>query len=199
MIESTFRKIYQTYCVDPLLKAGLFRKVHPSFLTCLACVIGVSIFPLLAFHFKYAALVFLALSGFLDTLDGSLARLHGKTSNKGAALDIVSDRVVESSIILGLFFVDPLSRAFPSLLILGSILICVTSFLIVGIFSQKSSEKSFHYSPGVIERAEAFIFFAAMIVFPTAFTPLAYVFSALVLLTALIRMVQFWASIRSCC
>lgn len=192
MIESTFRKTYQKYCVDPLLRLNLFRKIHPSVLTCAACAIGVGILPLLAFQLQFCALFFLAVSGFLDTLDGSLARLDGKTSNKGAALDIVSDRIVESSIILGLYFACPLSRAFPSLLMLGSILICVTSFLIVGIFSQNSSEKSFHYSPGVIERAEAFIFFTAMIVFPGAFAPLAYVFSSLVLLTALIRMLQFF-------
>lgn len=191
MIESTFRKIYQTYCIDPLLKVGLFQKIHPILLTCIGCLIGVSIFPLLAFHLKFAALLFLVISGYLDTLDGSVARLYGKTSNLGAALDIVSDRIVESSIILGLFFVDPVSRAFPSLLMLGSILICVTSFLIVGVFSQNSSQKSFHYSPGLIERAEAFLFFAAMIVFPGVFALLAYAFSALVLLTSLIRMLQF--------
>lgn len=191
MIESTFRKTYQKFCIDPLLRLKTLRKLHPLLLTFLACAMGISVLPLLALNLPIYALLCLILSGFLDTLDGSLARQEGKTSNVGAAMDIVSDRVVEFAIILGLFFVDPTSRALPCLMMVGSAFICVTSFLVVGIFTQNSSEKSFHYSPGMIERAEAFIFFAAMIIFPTAFMPLSILFSSLVMLTALIRMVQF--------
>lgn len=191
MIESNFRSTYQKYCVDPLLRLKIFRKIHPILLTGIACASGVGILPLLAHHFPIWALFFLGLTGYLDTLDGSLARLDGKTSNKGAVIDILSDRIVECCIILGLFLIDTSSRALPSLLMLASILVCVTSFLIVGVFSQNHSQKSFHYSPGIIERAEAFLFFAAMIAFPTAFIPLSYTFSSLVLLTALIRIVQF--------
>ncbi|MBS0603550.1 MAG: CDP-alcohol phosphatidyltransferase family protein [Verrucomicrobia bacterium] len=192
MIEATLRKTYQKYCVDPLLRLKVFRKVHPIALTLLACLVGVSALPLLSLGFTTSALFFLIASGVLDTLDGSLARQDEKTSNQGAALDITCDRLVEFAVILGLFFIEPFSRGLPSLLMLGSVLICVTSFLIVGIFTQNSSEKSFHYSPGLIERAEAFFFFAAMILFPTLFNPLAYLFSILVLLTAAIRLVQFF-------
>lgn len=191
MIEATFRHIYQKVCINPLLKMGLFNRLHPIVLTLLACATGVCALPLLALQLPFYALGFLGISGFLDTLDGSLARHTGKTSNKGAALDIVSDRAVEFSVILGLYFVEPLDRALPCLLMAGSVLLCVTSFLVVGIFTQNSSGKSFHYSRGLIERAEAFVFFTAMIVFPRAFLPMAYAFSALVLLTALIRILQF--------
>ncbi len=191
MIEPTLRKTYQKFCIDPLLSLKTLRKLHPLLLTFLACAAGISVLPLLAFDLPIYALLLLILSGFLDTLDGSLARQEGKTSNVGAAMDIVSDRIVEFAVILGLFFVDPASRALPCLLMVGSALICITSFLVVGIFTQNNSEKSFHYSPGLIERAEAFIFFAVMIIFPAAFMSLSILFSSLVMLTALIRMVQY--------
>jgi archaetidylinositol phosphate synthase len=191
MIESTLRTTYQKLCVDPLVRSRSIRNLHPIFFTALACIIGASVLPLLALGLPLCALLFLTLSGFLDTLDGSLARHAGKTSDIGAALDIVCDRVVEFATILGLFFVDPAFRALPCLLMMGSVLICVTSFLIVGIFTPNTSEKNFHYSPGLIERAEAFIFFAAMIAFPSLFLPLAHLFSALVFLTAAVRMFQF--------
>ena len=191
MIEDTFRKQYEKLCVEPLLKVQSLHRVHPIFLTCMACLAGVAIAPVLAFGFSLSAFFLLLFSGFLDTLDGSLARHLQLSSSKGAALDIVCDRIVESAIVLGLYMVEPSSRALPALLMLGSILICVTSFLIVGIFTEKVSEKSFFYSPGLIERAEAFIFFAVMILFPTLYTPLAYIFSFLVFLTAAIRMYQF--------
>lgn len=192
MIETNLRKTYQKYCIDPLLHRNTLRKISPLFLTCLACLTGISLIPLLAYDLPLLAFLFLLFSGFLDTLDGSLARYYGKTSDKGAALDIVLDRIVEFAVIFGLFSIAPESRALPSLLMLGSVLICVTSFLIVGMFTENRMEKSFHYSPGLMERAEAFIFWSAMILFPSSFIILAYIFSALVLITALIRMRQFF-------
>jgi phosphatidylserine synthase len=163
----------------------------PDFFTYLACLSGLSIIPLLAFGYSITAFAMLTLSGFLDTVDGSIARLLKISSPRGAALDIVSDRIVEFAIILGLYTIDPATRGLPAILMLGSILICVTSFLIVGVFTEKDSEKSFYYSPGLIERAEAFIFFALMILFPSIFTIASYLFSFLVFITAALRMRQF--------
>ena len=74
---------------------------------------------------------------------------------------------------------------------LMSILICITSFLVVGIFSPNTSEKGFFYSPGFIERGEAFLFFIVMAIFPSLFPFFSLLFFSLVFLTALIRLVQF--------
>lgn len=192
MIETHFRKTYQRLCIDPLLKLRFSQKLHPHVLTCMACLFGISIIPLLSFGFSFLAFVMLMISGFFDTIDGSLARHLKIASPQGAALDIVCDRIAEFAIILGLYAVEPRVRALPAIIMLGSILICVTSFLIVGIFTEKSSEKSFFYSPGLIERAEAFIAFAIMILFPSVFTVSSSIFSFLVLLTAAMRMYQFF-------
>ncbi len=191
MLETHFRKGYQKVCVDPLLNLGILEKVHPHFFTCFACILGISLIPLLAYGFSFTALAMLGISGFLDTVDGSLARRLKIASSKGAALDIVCDRIVEFSIIIGLYTVDPYARGLPALIMLGSVLVCVTSFLIVGVFTEKDSEKSFYYSPGLIERAEAFIAFALMILFSSAFTFSAYIFSFLVFVTTAVRMHQF--------
>ena len=79
---------------------------------------------------------------------------------------------------------------------LGSMLLCITSFLVVGIFVANDSHKSFHYNPGIMERAEAFIFFIAMMLWPSAFVGLAMLFSLLVTLTAIIRLTQFYKQIE---
>lgn len=191
MIETSLSKTYQKCCINPLLRFNALNRIRPVIFTCLSCFAGLAILPLLVYNLNVYAFVFLLISGFLDTLDGSFARHTNTASAKGAALDIVSDRIVECAIILGLFCVEPSSRALPAILMLGSILICVTSFLIVGIFTENNSEKSFHYSPGLIERAEAFIFFGIMILIPSTFFYLSYLFSSLVLVTAFIRMAQF--------
>ena len=54
-------------------------------------------------QFLYAAALFL-LSGFMDLIDGSVARVTGTVSRKGAYLDTVVDRYVEGIIIFGLLF-----------------------------------------------------------------------------------------------
>ncbi len=192
MLEKNLRERYQKICIDPLLNLKIFERTPPIFFTCMACLIGIGIFPLIVYQHRLFAFCLLCVSGFLDTFDGSLARRYGKTSSYGAALDIVSDRIVEFAVLLGLLLVDPTSRALPAFLMLGSILICVTSFLVVGIFTENQSSKSFHYSAGLMERAEAFVFFATMILLPASFFVLSLVFSVLVFWTAVVRMIQFF-------
>lgn len=189
MIDSYGRTLYQKVIVNPLLP--LFAHFSPTTVTCFALVAGISVLPLLALKYPGYAFAMLLISGFFDTLDGSLARFKNQTTPFGAVFDITGDRVVEFSVILGLYLFHPEERSLSCLMMLGSILFCVTSFLVVGIFTQNQMERSFHYSPGLIERAEAFIFFSIMILFPTIFFPVSYLFSGLVFLTGLARLWQF--------
>jgi len=191
MIDSKYRTLYQKTLVAPILKTTLLQKINPSSITLTALFCGMATLPLLWANMTYLALALLALSGWLDTLDGSLARAQNSTSSKGAVLDIFSDRIVEISVIVGLYLVDPIGRALETIVMLSCILLCITSFLVVGIFSQNSSEKSFHYSPGLIERSEAFLFFALMILMPGSYVIWAWLFSGLVLYTAVHRVMEF--------
>jgi len=61
--------------------------------------------------FLLAALLF-GMASFLDLVDGSVARVTGKVTKKGAYLDTMIDRYVEAVIIFGLLFVSlPLANA----------------------------------------------------------------------------------------
>lgn len=189
MIDSYYRQFYQQRCIDPLLP--YCYRFSPRILTLLSCLIGIVVCPLLIFDFPRIAFGALLISGFLDTLDGSLARYLKLISPKGAALDIVCDRIVETAVILGLFFVNVDSRALSCLLMLGSILLCITTFLVVGIFVENQSAKSFFYSPGLIERSEAFIFFSIIILFPSTFFIASSLFTILTCFTAFFRLWEF--------
>ncbi|WBV63947.1 CDP-alcohol phosphatidyltransferase family protein [Legionella pneumophila 130b] len=114
--------------------------------------------PALWLNLPYLAISLLLLSGYCDTLDGTIARLTNHSSDWGSVLDIMTDRVVEVGVVFALWAINPNERGLGSLLMMASILLCITSFLVVGIFKTNDSEKSFHYSPGLIERAEAFVF-----------------------------------------
>jgi len=190
MLEYFTRPFTQKYLFNRLANK-IPNQIHPNIITLLAILSGIATAFLLYYNKIYAATVALILSGSLDILDGIFARLQGKSSNLGAALDIIGDRIVEFSVIFGLFLLNPVTRALPVIIMLGSVLICITSFLIVGIFTENNSQKSFYYHIGLMERAEAFIFFILMMIFPQAFNVLAWTFSSLVLLTAIIRFFQF--------
>lgn len=191
MIETYIRPAYQKILVDPAARA-LNSKITPNQLTLFSGVTGLFILPCLYFGSPFLAITLLLLSGFLDTLDGTLARIRYTSSDWGSVLDITIDRLVEFVVILSLWVVAPEARSFWVIMMLGSILLCITSFLVVGIFTANASEKGFYYSPGLMERAEAFLFFIAMILWPAYFSALAFLFSALVLLTATTRLKQFY-------
>jgi phosphatidylglycerophosphate synthase len=197
MLENLCRAAFDRHISQPLAQ-WLYHhsSLKPNHLTMLAGIFGISTTPLLINHYNNLAILCLLISGLLDILDGQLARLAAQQNPFGSALDIMTDRIVECAVVVGLIFVAPAARATAGIAMLVSIVLCVSSFLVVGIFSHDASahphKKSFYYSPGLIERAEAFIFFIAMIIWPQSFVWLAYTFSLLTLVTAWIRMRQFY-------
>lgn len=190
MIEQHARHYYQRHLVNPVA-SYIGKRISANQVTLLSGVFGILVLPALALHQVVLAIMMLLLSGFCDTLDGTLARFNQATSDWGSVLDITTDRLVEWVVVFALWNTAPAERGFWCLLMLGSMLLCITSFLVVGIFSVNQSQKSFHYSPGLMERAEAFFFFILMMLMPAAFGFLAALFSLLVTFTAITRLVQF--------
>lgn len=134
------------------------------------------------------ALVVLWFSGFLDAVDGSMAR-HSRVSALGTILDVSFDRLVEISVILGLAFRFP--HAMWALLLLSvSIIYAMTIFLTVGAVTEKKGYKSFYYPPGLAERTEGFILFTLMIIFTDYLIPLTLLFFAVEVFTALQRLIE---------
>lgn len=195
MLEQKLQSIYPVTFVDPIAHK-IKHLIKPNTLTLLGGLIGLFTVPALAYGHSYFALLCLLSSGYLDTLDGAVARASNQLSEWGSLLDIMMDRTVEFAVILGLWLMNPTSRSLLCIMMLGSILLCVTSFLLVGLFTKNQSHKSFHYSPGLIERAEAFIFFSLMMLLPSYFNFFAVIFTTLVLLTTLIRMNEFYRALH---
>lgn len=191
MLDTYARSLFQKWCVDSVAHM-IGRFCTANIVTAMSLIMGLCVPVALLFVHPILAVICLVISGYLDTLDGTIARDQNSESDVGCVFDIVSDRIVEFGAVLGLFFVDPTARGFYCILMLGSILVCITSFLVVGIFTKhKESKKSFFYSVGLMERAEAFLFFALMMLMPAWFVSLAMTFAVLVTFTALFRIYQF--------
>ena len=179
--------------VNPIIELGaeflLKLKLTPNNVTILALLLGVSTSIFLYFDMQIIAVTLLWVSGYLDAVDGAMARRSNSSSSFGTLLDIVSDRIVEVSIVLvlGLKFVDV---RYNLIVLTVCILMSMTILLTVGALSEKKGVKSFYYQAGVVERSEGFIFFSLMILIPSYLGIITNIFSILIIITAIQRFLE---------
>lgn len=207
MLETMLRPLCQKILVDPPAKL-IVKYVSPNTATLLGVLFGIAASVFYLERLPLWSVFLLLLSGYFDTLDGTLARFCHVRSHYGAALDIFADRIVEFAIILALFLYAPAERGLETFCMLGSVLLCITAFLVATIFYTSQQQqlpalphvkvqqvdkkivKKFRYSWGLMERAEAFCFFIAMMLLPQWFDYLAWTFVVLVSWTAIWHIIQ---------
>ena len=190
MIENRFRPQLQQYLIQPLARL-LSHYLSANQLTLLALAMGSLAALAIMLDWRITAVILIVLAGYLDIIDGSVARFRHESSNFGTMLDIFCDRLVEVALMTAFVVRDP-AMALIGVLMMGTTLLCVTSFLVVGIFTHNDTHKNFFYSPGLIERAEAFIFFGLIAAFPAAGIELGSLYSLLVAWTAFYRLYEFY-------
>lgn len=145
-----------------LLKVGL----SATQVTYIAFFIGIIASVLVYLGQPIVGVAVLWLSGFLDAVDGSMARQSKTSSSWGTVLDVTFDRVVEAGILVALALRHPEPDVLMLFLLLAiSIIFTMTIFLTVGALSEKESYKSFYYQPGLAERTEGFILFSLLVLF----------------------------------
>lgn len=195
MLDTRARNKVQPFigkCADVLINGGF----SANQVTLVA--IGVGLIPSIMIASglsTLAAVILLWLSGLLDAVDGTIARKTGTMSPFGSVMDVTFDRLVEISLLLSIgyrYSNEPMIFA----LLASSIILSMTIFLTVGATSEKATEKSFYYQPGLAERTEGFILFTMMMIFTNYVDLLAIVFSGLVLITACQRFIEAYKHLR---
>lgn len=188
MLDTHGRKYF-----DPFFKAvaNIFLKLQmtPNNITIIGFIIGLMPFVLIYFDKPLIAVLFLWVSGFLDAVDGEMARISNASSPWGTLMDVTFDRLVEIGIVLAIALKQPQCRL-QLLFLTAAIILSMTVFLTVGALSQNKGSKSFYYQAGVAERTEGFIFFSLMILIPLHLVLLTSIFSMLIVITAIQRMVE---------
>lgn len=176
--------------IDPLLDriAKLLLKLRftPNLVTLLAFILGLGAGALLYLREPIPAIIVLWLSGLFDAVDGTMARLSGKSSLFGAVLDVTADRIVELSFVWAFALRRP-DCLVPLLALVSCILLSMTIFLTTGMLAQNHSSKSFYYPAGLMERTEGFLLFSLMALFQTHLAMITWLFAGLILFTALQR------------
>ena len=89
---------------EPVAREMLGLRLRPNQLSCLGLVCSMFAAGAFAADRRRAGALCLVLAGALDILDGSLARVSGRTSPFGAFLDSVLDRYSDLLVLAGLVF-----------------------------------------------------------------------------------------------
>lgn len=130
----------------------VFSFLNPNHVTLFSLITSIAVFYfILQSNFIIASLLVL-FTGFLDYIDGAVARYTSVASPKGAYLDTIVDRYSELIMVAGLFFVD-----LPKIIILSStwVMLYVFGSLLTSYAKAAASEKmSISISTGFIERPE---------------------------------------------
>ena len=188
MLDTHCRKYIQPLIgvgADIAMKLGL----SANGVTIIAMLLGLLSGVLVALGFNIAAVLVLWFSGYLDAVDGTIARKTKSSSPFGTVMDITFDRMVEGAVILGVAYKYS-DFSFISLILAVSIIISMTIFLTTGPLAENKGEKTFYYQAGLAERTEGFLMLSLMILLKENAGIVINIFTAMVLFTAFQRFVE---------
>jgi len=200
MIDNLISRTKYKRSFDNFIQRVFFRKISANILTISGLCFGILSAFLIYVSSLYndnayiliAATILLVVSFFLDTVDGAVARMEGSTAF-GGILDLFCDRAVEVSILIMIISTSN-TLIWPGIFSLAAIILCITVFLAIGGAVNenelKNSKKVIYYAKGIMERGETFIFLLILILFPLIRYIVLWLFTFLVFLTALQRLVQ---------
>ncbi len=199
MLDKWLSKSKIETIVENIVKKLFLGNISPNQLTLLGLLFGLmsalfiflSGFPALDIIFIIMGLTFMIISFVFDALDGTLARLS-EPSEFGGILDIFCDRTVEIFIIIAIISTDPPLLMWGGIFSLAAMVLCITMFLVVGgavkAEDLSKAQKVIYYRKGLMERSETFLFLIFIIIFPYLRWILLWIFSILILITALLRL-----------
>lgn len=188
MLDTHCRKYLDTY-FDKTSKYLINLNLKPTQVTCIALIIGILASLVYYFDNILLAIILLWFSGFLDAVDGTMARKTNSITRTGTLLDICFDRMVELVFII-VFALKHQGSTFALLCLTCAIVLSMSVFLTSGMLLENKGKKSFHYQAGLMERTEGFIMFTIMMILNSFMKEMAFIYAGLVLFTAVQRLLQ---------
>jgi len=129
-----------------------------------------------------SAIIFFLIAGFLDFVDGAVARYKGLSSNVGAFLDTICDRYVEGIVLFGMLFLPLPDILLPAyawiiLILFGSI---ITTYAKAATKEKLNQEQK----GGLLSRGERIILFLISLILGIfSFTWMVYFLILIAILT----------------
>ncbi|AGH47599.1 CDP-alcohol phosphatidyltransferase family protein [Paraglaciecola psychrophila] len=202
MIDPLLNKILRpplALTAKPLIRLG----ITANQVTIFGFVLGILAVPaIIAEHFNLA-LVLILLNRVCDGLDGAVAR-QTRTTDAGGFLDISLDFIFYSAIVFAFIVSHPEQNAVAGSLLMLSFTgtgCCFLSFAIMAskhnIDNPQYPNKSLHYMGGLAEGFETIVVLCLFCLLPQHFVPIAFVYSAACCITAGVRIVTGYQTLKS--
>ena len=158
MIDQRGRSWLTRYIVSPIGKVLVRLRVTASMITMLGLVVAIAGAVVLANGHPLTGAFLIALGGGIDGVDGTVARLTGTVSRRGAFLDTMSDRVGETAMFAGVawFVADD-----PLLVLLA--IISLGNSMLIPYARAKAEAEGLDGKGGIMGRAERIILFCALL------------------------------------
>ena len=188
MLDTYLRPKVQPFC-NIIGRCLLWFYCTPYMLTSAAFIAGLACGAAIICNYMYVACALLLCSGLCDMLDGTVARLSNTANPKGAYIDLISDRMVESVFIFSLAVAHP-QYYYLYLLFFVGLLLHFTTFIAAGALFENTGPKSMYYDTSFIERAEAFMAFTLMLLFPAYIFFILTVLNVGIFLSAIARFIR---------
>lgn len=156
-------------------------------------------FCFIVFGHVLLALFFFCIACLIDAIDGSVARVMGRTSKFGAYLDGMIDRFIEALILFGLMIYGYPKWIVPGWLWLAAMLFfgtCMTSFARAYADHRKvvTDEEQLRKMGGILERAERLmLIFLSMIMLSINPSYATYILAFGVILAFVTVLQRIWA------
>jgi CDP-diacylglycerol--glycerol-3-phosphate 3-phosphatidyltransferase len=168
-----------------LVKAGVSADV----LTATGLVVALATAWSIGVGYFYLAIVLLTLTGFLDLLDGAVAKASHRASQRGSFFDSVTDRLADAIIMGGVAYY--LTAHHRGQLVLLPFAILTTTYLIS---YQRSKAESLGIAAkgGLMERAERMILLGVGLLSTAIFVPVLWILLGLTAMTAAGRFWRVW-------
>ena len=104
----SLRSFSAEYVESPVASIFHALGLSPNMITILGLIMSIIASYLIYQGYFLVSGIVILISGFMDMIDGSLARKYAQTSTYGAFLDSVTDRISEAALLFGilLFYIN---------------------------------------------------------------------------------------------
>jgi phosphatidylglycerophosphate synthase len=200
--------------IDPILNKilrpplALFAKpfihigISADQVTIVGFLLGLLAVPAIITEHFIVALVLIAVNRICDGLDGAIAR-QTQTSDAGGFLDISLDFIFYSAIVFAFIVSHPEQNALAGSLLMLSFTATGSCFLAFAIMASKHNidnpqypNKSLHYMGGLAEGFETIVVLCLFCLFPEQFVLIALVYTAACSITAGVRIVTGYQTLK---
>jgi len=191
------RKTLAYYITQPLVRLLARTPVTPNTITWFGLVIAIGAGVLIGSGHPFAAGFVMLAGGFLDIIDGALARHTGKASRFGAVLDSTLDRLSEAAVLLGLLVFYAVEQSTAGVVAVGAVWV---PSVLVSYIRARAEGMGLDCEVGLFTRAERVVVLALGLFlsqFGDALLIALYVIAALSLVTVVQRLRHVWKQTRA--